>query len=1295
MQLTNISISAIKFDNRPFMRGLTATLMNSNGSSTVQATGSNLISWYYPSNTYAVTPQGSLYTSNTVLPVSSIGTLYFYFSASQYDYKTTNYSLCTLSLSSARYTNNIVAQTTSYNQVYDTFPNIDFALLINYQNTNTDTLFYRTTSTNPLTANIKLFSTSHSLASTLSSSTHNAWFTINNDSTKNYLASAVYEFNRNKPCLSSVQATLTASSAPGSLYPFFSAHTLEKELKVYFIPEFPTATFVAYPSTYFANAATLSVLNDSNFQTFTPGICFYGEGHTEYIRLSAANTGNYTYTWKIDNSLTNYTIFNQGSSTAMTKITSKQKFYPKLPISLFITSTNNTYISSSGPTFFYDDTTGEKIYYPFYSSTINLLGVEDSNNTKYKQSISVNPYDVNISTDFNSGTPTHLYLPLNDSEKQFTASINTVLNNPDTLSACYDVYNKIWKWTTFTNCTANSFSTVATPSSWATVECSGTFPKKWYNEYLPTFTGSLTGSSPVTCTYTSTIWTLSAYTPYSFWSDIPFMNNDSVFDYVLRLSGYGGEQTPEKAGFTVSRFSDTNITLAVTQTVSCSIPIFTPILDSGYWGIKETKVVNTFNFTSFEPYKLYVYTPNKYVLLGEPVIFENLFINAGGALSSVRVVLDDVEGQVIYLSGNAINQNFTVSYSSVGDKTIQITGYSPYYSDTYTQTFPNIVRVVDSYDSIEPEAYYSFDKILINLPWKTQPAIGSNDWVVSDNINSCIKMFYDNLNYLNKRSNTYQNTYNNYTGWLGPASTSTPNTTACPVWTWEDIDCTNPENQYYVPWSELMLAGYVTLSTENGTQRVQIDETGGLAQCGTWEQQTCSLSSVVPTCLGKYCLEWRWGSRKSLNSTALVTWRDTKLSASYDKKWRQSIEECETVTNLNCDEGVWNVDLPGFNTDYDPISKCYSQNRCTYTSIASYKNIIYAAQDTQLKLLSSNRTATFFDLRTTFNQAAPFVSINSIALDSEQKIFILDTTLSQITVYEYDQTAPGERWTLFTTFGGVGGSLSKTKFLNPTNIHIDQYDNVWVVDSGNFVLKRYTNTGSWLFTLRDDAFLKTNPPIDVCVDSVGNVHVLTSKVIRVYTYNGEFLFEYTPGQDIITLTGLRKIAASYNREVIYIATKSQVIRHFRTGNYSGTIIDSKQCVDNINGLFHDEYRNLLVANDDKILKFVDTMTLIPLKSQLPNQYWSLNDLLIGDDEYVQNWVYTKVLHRLWDNIEIFRNTLLYDNTGSCKQYKPPIYTKDKITVGQNEIVTSTVINRSLKYLWENFSTLLEYYDPNC
>jgi hypothetical protein len=161
---------------------------------------------------------------------------------------------------------------------------------------------------------------------------------------------------------------------------------------------------------------------------------------------------------------------------------------------------------------------------------------------------------------------------------------------------------------------------------------------------------------------------------------------------------------------------------------------------------------------------------------------------------------------------------------------------------------------------------------------------------------------------------------------------------------------------------------------------------------------------------------------------------------------------------------------------------------------------------------------------------------------------------------------------------------------------------------------------------------------------------------------------------------------------MYVGSSNQVVKYFRNGALAGYIIKSDPLITNITDLYHDEFRNLLITVDNKILKYPDIMLLTKLKGPLPSTYWSLESIYIHKEEYIQNWVYTRSFQRMWDNIELFRNTLLYSD---CRVYIPPVYGKDKMIIGQNEIVTSTVINRVLGYLWENFLTIIKYYNTDC
>jgi hypothetical protein len=581
---------------------------------------------------------------------------------------------------------------------------------------------------------------------------------------------------------------------------------------------------------------------------------------------------------------------------------------------------------------------------------------------------------------------------------------------------------------------------------------------------------------------------------------------------------------------------------------------------------------------------------------------------------------------------------------------------------------------------VSPREYRIASDPLI-LPYQNQPTIGSNDWAVEDNINVCFKQFYENLEYLNSRSKIYSDTYSEYFGYLGTLPTIVNGVTSTPVWTWEDADCLNTSLDYSITWRKLLSADSVV-------------DTGEFVPYGTWEDQECSGSLVSINCTergsltGTDCVEWNWYSRRSDVANNIITWAETKAGTEYSKKWR--FELCPSSQFIICDTGTWNVNIPGINDYYPEFAVPAIQSRCVYYGVASKENKIYLAQKTQVRLLSSNKDATFYSSRSSFDDVLDFSSIEGIRLNSENKIFILDSILSQVAVYNFQEGGRGGDWRLFVNWGGVGSS--NYKFLNPQDIHIDQLDNVWIADTGNYCVKHYSSTGTWLKTIKDDS-LKTNAPLSICVDSQKQLHILTTKEIRVYSYEGEFLFSYDYSNYVSEITP-KRINSSYNREVIYLALNKQVLKFFRNGVFAGYIIKEKNNVSNITDVFHDEYRNLLITTNDKIMKYCDLMTQIQLKGKLPDSYWELEDLYIHKEEYIQNWVYNKSFQRLWDNIEMFRNSLLFTQQG-CKAYKGPVYTKDQIILGQNEIVTSTAINRILGYLWINFNTLIDYFNPNC
>lgn len=876
---------------------------------------------------------------------------------------------------------------------------------------------------------------------------------------------------------------------------------------------------------------------------------------------------------------------------------------------------------------------------------------------------------------FTQGIPNTFYLPFDGQGVEYTTILNIGLSGSLTLQKCYDKYGILWKWSTFetgaiplsvavtdsTGLCALSTTRTPFPSSWATIGnvlTAGIFPKLWVKEgalsatlFDKFTTGTNCTAASITFTLSTELWSTTQTVPLS-------VGNSTTFE--LSISGTGLNP------LTVSRYRPTILYLAATSSGTC---LDVATLSANNWTITETAQV-----TSFPPPIIQLYTPNRFVFSGSTVHFENIS-TALELVTSLSIDLDD--GKTIFLSGNGIGSSFDVSYDILGYKTITVTVQPPYNNQVIVETFPDIIQVLENYDDVSPSEYRSLITP-ISLPWSEQPSVMPNDWVVEDNINSCFKKFYENLEYLESRGRVYNNSVTDYFGYLGVQPLDSDLLYGkCLGWTWLDLDCFNTNLPYIVTWADV-------LSSSNSGLRGVWTSNSLSGNCGKWETNRPGARLFNISCYEKYCTEWKWRSRKLANATIPITWYQAASGQQYAKKWQYEpcISENQGI-DISCNAGVWNVNIPKLDTYYDPIANPYNQARCIYTGIASKNNQIYLTKKIQAQLFTKE-----YNFGTSYLPKL-YSNIKNICVDSNNKIYILDSIQSKLDVYTYQTNTPGDDWELFTSWGGVGTAGANTRFYNPNDIHIDQLDNVWVCDTGNSVVKHYSNSGTWIQTFRDEAFA-SNSPLSLCVDSQKNVHILTSKEIRIYTYDGVFVSAYTYGE----ISGAIRINSSYNREVIYVISSTQAGKYFRNGVFFGYIIEQKEKVTNIKAVYQDEFRNVLITTDDKILKYPDLMILERVKDTLPSSYWSLEDLYIHKNEYIQSWVYTKSFQRLWDNIEIFRNTL-YFSSGNCKSYVAPIHGKEKMVIGQNEIVTSTVVNRVLGYLWENFNTLINYFDPNC
>lgn len=674
-----------------------------------------------------------------------------------------------------------------------------------------------------------------------------------------------------------------------------------------------------------------------------------------------------------------------------------------------------------------------------------------------------------------------------------------------------------------------------------------------------------------------------------------------------------------------------------------------------------------------------VYTRNYFNLKNTPVQFDivskeigifklkRLWITSNKSLDSIALTeTSPLSGTLNFNQIGLANLTITIVIESNIDSTCasnQQTNAEYIVSTTYE----NFIEIVEQYDQIDTKHYLT-NLTNLDLPYTQEPLLTPNEWVIEDNINDSIKKLNDTIQTIDQFTKIYEKKTCLY-GWAGLKQAIEGDSS----YVWQDLECP-PSFQTFSSWSKF-----------------ECDITIPPIPINQWQFHECDESLADPTGLGKYCVYWKWRQRTRAEATEPITWRDTTSVGLYAKKWR--FERCESdALNLNCDRSGWKIS--SIDQEYFPFAFCDTVNRCKFADVEHFDpaDQLIIAYPTEIQLADLDYNFTYITRQGKADELFPFQNIVGIDSGTNNELFVLDSVLNKVCLFELKD----KQFKLFTSWGRFGFRDNKNGFNKPSDIHVDLNNNVWIADTGNKCVKNYTFNGKHIKTIIHESFEK-NPPLSMCIDSTDMLHVLLRDKVVVFDYIGNFKFQY----DLDKYVSLpRKINTSYNREMIYVVYDTGVIKYFRTGTIGYYIVHEHECdadtvLKGFTSITQDRNRNLYVVVGDKILKVPDLMKLIELKASISDElYWSTDELLIHKEEYIQPWVYLKSIHRLWDNIELLRSSLFYDAVG-CKSPTNPIYEKEDLVIGNNEIVSNAVWNRLFTYLWENLQTMFKHFDPKC
>lgn len=1075
---------------------------------------------------------------------------------------------------------------------------LDF--FVNFERQSNSSLFYRIVSDSPSTFTFKLEETNTTEQQL--STVYYAESSINDGPFSSFGSDTIGTFNSqtifdtSSPCVCSINVNL---SADGMLYGSYSISGV-------FVSNFPVAEFIAYPSHYINEATKQLIALDGGNYNQSPGVQFYGEGHTETINLSTNGTNNQnTANWYVGNYINDISnnvsvLFTStiSPSTASVRVETTLDDESTYPISLWLT---NADITTDGPFIGYDDGTGEPYFYPFFTSTLNA-----NNEEGYRQ--------------------------------QLKGNINVLLY-PDISPSLFQ-----------TPFPSSSFSL---PLDYSLQTLRGAIS-------YPNASGILLEK------FVGTKWELDAISDVGEWSvttdllsyilayQFQLSYDQNAIGVVLPLYT-ASPNTPTTVSLSVSSYKDVKINLAPFD-----------------WLPKRVASAHKISSTVSSYPAANLYIPNYFNLVNQDALITLASVPEYPLEIKRLDIKSSHSSDVLTLTGiSLVGSSGTMRFDKIGVAELSATALlRNTVSGTEQETirvYQHMTEIVDSYESVPDEKYFQTDLTPLELTHTSQPRLSPNEWAIADNVNSIIEKLYTTIDELDQYTKLYQKKDFFY-GWLGVK----PPKGTMPEYVWMDLECSYSTSENIAAWMQFECDG------------VNNHE-------ATWGYHECSSTHKDPTCLQKYCLEWKWKSRKYGSNNVNITWGSSKQDGEYPKKWLY--EQCDIDSDLkNCPRDTWKIstlDLESF-----PIPSCNTNSECTFVDaeVSPETNQMVVAYRTEINLINNDYFATYVARRGIADESFSFQNIVGLTISSEGKVIVLDDTLPRVSVFRIVDN----NFVLFSTWGGPGRTLNPTGFNKPQDVHVDDSNTVWIADTGNNCIKKLTIIGKPLLTITHEK-LNTNPPLSVCVDSKSYVHCLTQSSVIVFDKYGNYSFEYSLPSNVV---GVKKINTSYNREMVYITYYNGIIKYFRNGAISHYTIQDIQCGDGqfikgYNSLSQDKFRNVCVTVGDKILKIPDLQKIVESKAPIPSDLnWSLNDLLIHKEEYVQPWVYLKSFHRLWDKIELMRNSLFYDLVG-CKSYTKPEYMKTDLVIGQNEIVSNAVINRLSEQLWTNLSSMFDYFDPNC
>lgn len=307
---------------------------------------------------------------------------------------------------------------------------------------------------------------------------------------------------------------------------------------------------------------------------------------------------------------------------------------------------------------------------------------------------------------------------------------------------------------------------------------------------------------------------------------------------------------------------------------------------------------------------------------------------------------------------------------------------------------------------------------------------------------------------------------------------------------------------------------------------------------------------------------------------------------------------------------------------------------------------------------------------------------------------VIDGISKSIYVYDYNE----EKSDLVIYFGGPGSRTAKTKFNKPISLKFNNDGELYILDAGGSIVKRYNKYLNWSSNI-DHIDFKNKTLTSLDIDTNGNVYIMDSTNL-IYVFDAFNKFIKT-----IQVNDTGYIHCNrYSDDIFYIISDYSVSKY----TSSGIRLNQFTVKDKIIGI--DQHDSLLYIVTEKIIYVAfDCLLIDTLRDEsADNLLWNLDSIRIHKDEPVQDWNYNDSIKKIFDNIDIIRRSIIkkfitYSNPFNPKKTEYELvsiissefddsYISDCPFIGINEFVSYDVFNRVFGVLLNNLKSVLKTID---